>query len=158
MKSRVYIETSVISYYTARLSKDIRTLSRQETTIDWWEDEMRKFDCFISLAVIEEISKGNHLEAEKRMKATQNLSILEDSKEVMVLAEKYFTKLNIPEKSKYDTIHIAYASYYEVEYLLSWNMKHISNPRTQSALIDLNLELNLKTPLLITPEALMEIS
>jgi len=158
MKSRVYIETSVISYYTARLSKDIRTLSRQETTIDWWEDEMRKFDCFISLAVIEEISKGNHIEAEKRMKATQNLSILEDSKEVMVLAEKYFTKLNIPEKSKYDTIHIAYASYYEVEYLLSWNMKHISNPRTQSALIDLNLELNLKTPLLITPEALMEIS
>lgn len=54
MKNRVYIETSVISYYTAKLSKDIRTFSRQETTIDWWEDEMSKFDCFISLAVIED--------------------------------------------------------------------------------------------------------
>lgn len=158
MKSRIYIETSVISYYTAKLSKDIRTLSRQETTIDWWEDEMNKFDCFISLAVIEEISKGNQLEAEKRINASLKFPILEDSNGIMVLAEKYFSKLNIPEKSKYDTIHLAYASYYEVEYLLSWNMKHISNPRTQSALIDLNLELNLKTPLLITPEALMEIS
>lgn len=158
MKSRIYIETSVISYYTAKLSKDIRTLSRQETTIDWWEDELKKFDCYISLAVVEEISKGNPLESEKRLKAVQNMPILVDSIEIMALAEKYFSKLNIPEKSKYDTIHIAYASYYEVDYLLSWNMKHISNPRTQSALVDLNLELNLKTPLLITPEALMEIS
>ncbi len=158
MKSRVYIETSVISYYTAKLSKDIRTLSRQETTIDWWEEEMSKFDCYLSLAVIEEISRGNQFEADKRLKASENIKILGESNEVMVIAEKYFTKLDIPEKSKYDSIHIAYASYYEIEYLLSWNMKHISNPRTQSALIDINLELNLKTPLLITPEGLMEIS
>jgi hypothetical protein len=102
------------------------------------------------------LRKGNQLEAEKRIKASENLPILAESTEIMALAEKYFSKLNIPEKSKYDTLHIAYASCYEVEYLLSWNMKHISNPRTQSALIDLNLELNLKTPLRITPEALME--
>ncbi|MDF3822398.1 type II toxin-antitoxin system VapC family toxin [Leptospira sp. 96542] len=158
MKSRIYIETSVISYYTAKLSKDIRTLSRQETTIDWWEEEKSKFNCFISLAVIEEISRGNQDEAQKRLKASESIPILAEKVEIMTLAEKYFSKLNIPEKSKYDTIHIAYASFYEVEYLLSWNMKHISNPRTQSALIDLNLALNLKTPLLITPEALMEIS
>lgn len=75
---------------------------------------MNKFDCYISLAVIEEISKGNQLEAEKKMKASLNLPILAESSEIMALAEKYFSKSNIPDKSKYDTIHIAYASYYEV--------------------------------------------
>lgn len=158
MKGRVYIETSVISYFTAKLSKDINTLSRQEITIDWWEEERKYYDNYISLAVIEEISRGNPFEAEKRLKVAEEFNILEERKETENLAEKYFSKLNIPEKSRYDTIHIAYASFYEMDYLLSWNMKHISNPRTQSALIELNNNLNIKTPMLITPEILMEIN
>lgn len=158
MKGRVYIETSVISYFTAKLSKDINTLSRQEITIDWWEEEQKYYNNFISLAVIEEISRGNPIEAEKRLKVVDDINILEETVEIQNLADKYFSKLNIPEKSRYDTIHIAYAYFYEIDYLLSWNMKHISNPRTQSALIELNNSLKIKTPMLITPEILMEIN
>ena len=48
MKQRVYVETSVISYVTARPSRDLIVAAHQEITRQWWNGEREKYDLCIS--------------------------------------------------------------------------------------------------------------
>lgn len=63
----VYIESSVIGYLTARLSRDIVVSARQAITTEWWENCRDSFEIFISELVIEEVGSGDYIAAQKRL-------------------------------------------------------------------------------------------
>jgi predicted nucleic acid-binding protein len=157
MKEKIYLETSVISYHTARPSRDIIVLAQQELTWDWWEKSVPEFDVFISQAVIDEIRSGDPEAAEKRLDLIKEFPLLEISKNVENLAAVYIEKLKIPPRAASDAIHIAVACKHEVDYLVTWNCSHIANGVIIKQLLNVNTRQGVKTPVVCTPGELLEI-
>lgn len=111
----------------------------------------------ISEFVIDEVSKGDLEFARLRLESIDGFKVLDVNSEIETLAEKYFSAINIPERSRIDASHLAVAAWHGVDYVLSWNCKHIASGRVQRILEDLNRELDIVTPTVCTPEELMEV-
>jgi hypothetical protein len=79
------------------------------------------------------------------------------NEEVEALAREYFAALDIPEKAMIDAFHLAVAAWHRIDYVLSWNCKHIASGRVQKMLQDANTRLGVYTPIVCTPEELMEV-
>jgi len=154
-KQKVYIESSVTSYYTSKPSKSLIVAAHQKLTYDWWHKSKSKFDCYVSEYVIEEISKGDKVEAAKRLDAVKGIPLLRINEEVNTLAKIYVKLFNIPEDSKFDGFHLATAVLFEIDYLLSWNCKHIVNAIVNNKIRKYNESNSLFIPILCTPEELM---
>lgn len=157
MMPSVYVETTIISYLTARPSRDLIVAGHQQITMDWWHSVRPNVECFISPFVLQEASRGDRALATKRLDAIADLPILAQNETVDVLAESYFEALEIPERAKIDAFHLASAAAYEMDYLLSWNCRHIASARVQKMLQKMNNLLEIPTPVLCTPETLMEV-
>ncbi len=136
MKETVYVESSVISYLNGRPSRDIIITALQELTRIWWEEKRHDFELFISESVIREISAGSANDASKRIESIRGCAILVVDEEAVQLAKKIQRGANLPEKAIEDALHIALATVSEIDYLLTWNCKHIANativPRIES--------------------------
>ncbi|ROL61847.1 PIN domain-containing protein [Bacteroidetes/Chlorobi group bacterium ChocPot_Mid] len=156
-KQKVYIETSVISYLTSKPSRDLIIAGHQQITLEWWKKVKNKFDCYISQIVIEEISKGDAIASTARIKAVQDMPILAYSTEIEDLAKKYVELLNIPEKSKLDAFHLAFAVMFKIDFLLSWNCKHIANAMINLKIKNFNNKSARYVPFLCTPQELLEV-
>jgi hypothetical protein len=126
-KSKVYIETSVVSYLVAKPSMHLITLAHQQITLDWWTHELPKYVPFISSSVTEEAKMGDQEYSQKRLKALEGFKKLEQTPIVLELANEYLTTLHMPEKCRVDCIHMATASVYQMDFMASWNCKHIAN-------------------------------
>lgn len=156
-KQTVYIETSIISYLTSRPSRDLVTASNQKITYDWWHKSRPKFDCYISDFVIWEIAKGDKDASEKRLKAVEGMKQLEYKPEIEELSYKYMELLKIPQRSYLDSVHLALSVWYEIDYLISWNCKHIANAIIFYSLKEYNKINSLYVPILCTPSELREV-
>lgn len=156
MKQTVYIETSVISYLTAKLSRDLIVAAHQHITNDWWENALSNYEAFISPVVLEEISRGDSTAVKARFEKVSTFSVLEILPEVRNLADTYFSALAIPEKAQADTYHLALASWHGMDFLVSWNCTHIVNGHIKMLIEEINAEQGIRTPIICTPEELME--
>ncbi len=156
MNSTVYIETSVISYLTAKPSRDLIVAAHQQMTIDWWETALPNFEVFISPVVIEEAAKGDPHAAKLRLDKIALFPVLEVLPEVHTLAESYFSMIAIPGKARADAYHIALAAWHGIDYLVSWNCTHIANGRIRMVIEEINSMQGIRTPVICTPEELME--
>jgi len=129
-KKRVYVESSVISYLTARPSNDIVKLTKQTQTRMWWE-RRGEWELFISSDVILEIQGGDQDAARKRIEVVSGLPILggteAEAKAIRILADNLMRDGLLPGKANFDAIHIATATIHGMEYLVTWNQKHIFN-------------------------------
>lgn len=157
MKPAVDIETTIISYLTARPSRDLIVAGHQQITVEWWEDVRPKVECFVSPFVIQEASRGDAAMAAKRIEAISEFPVLAQNETVEDLAQMYFERMSIPERAKLDAFHLATAAAYEMDYVLSWNCRHIASAQVQKMVQRLNDELEIQTPIMCTPEALMEV-
>jgi len=110
MKQKVYIETSVISYYTSRPSRDLVTAARQQVTREWWEEMLQQFDAYISALVIEEAKGGDPSAAMKRLEAITEMPVIKVSDEAGNLAGILVSSGTIPEEHSEDSLHIALAT------------------------------------------------
>lgn len=155
MKPTVYIETTIVSYLTARPSRDLIVAGHQQITAEWWEDVRPKVDCFLSPFVIQEASRGDSVMVEKRLESIADIPVLAQNETVDELAQRYFVKMSIPERAKIDAFHLAIAAAYEMDYLLSWNCRHIASAQVQRTIQKMNDEFEIQTPVMCTPEALM---
>ena len=153
MKS-VYIETTIPSLATGRMSRDIIIAGRQATTIYFWEKERHKYDLYVSQYVIDECSLGDSDAAKQRLDFLKNIPVIPKSDQTLMLADSYQELLSIPDKSKIDCFHLAVCVAANIDYLLSWNCTHLGI-LTYVKLQKFNEKLGLFTPLLITPEALI---
>lgn len=154
MQPRIYIETTIPSYLVSKSSRDILVLTHQELSKNWWSRNKNLYSFYISDVVLEEISKGDAELAEKRMEIVKDLKLLAFTDEINVLALKYCEYLNLPKKAILDSMHLAYSVFYEIDFLLTWNCKHLANGFVRAKLRLLNDKLGLKTPEICTPEEL----
>ena len=156
MKPRVYIETSVISYLTARPSNDFRAMSNQNVTLEWWELERPKFELVISEFVIAEASLGHPEAAQRRLAALAGLVELQATQAVKALGRELVTRNALPAVVEIDVLHVAIAAVNGIEYLLTWNCTHIANAHTRPKIEATCRALGYEPPIICTPKELTE--
>ena len=156
MKPRIYIETSIPSYLTARASNDIRAMANQNTTVEWWENRKTDFEIFISEFVIAESSQGHPEAAARRLAVIANIPELNITAEVKTLAKALISEGPIPEKAEIDAYHIAVAAVNGMDYLLTWNCTHIANAVMRIKVEAICRNHNYEPPIICTPLELME--
>ena len=103
------------------------SLRRTNRSHEWWRQKRQEFDCFVSLAVIEELRSGDMDAADKRIEQIQGLSVLEITEEAEYLARKIVEAGAIPYRAVRDAAHIAIATVNEIDYVLTWNCRHLAN-------------------------------
>ncbi len=155
-KQSVYIETTVISYLTARPNRDLIVAAHQQVTVEWWYDTLPKLEPFISPIVIEEVSRGDETAARLRLEKIADMPVLEITDEVRELAEVYFEKIPIPGKARGDAFHLAVTTFHGMDFLVSWNFSHILSARVRAVIQEINTIRGVSTPIICTPEELME--
>lgn len=157
MKNKVYLETTVISYLTARPSKDPIVLGHQEVTKRWWKVIPGKYEIVVSEVVIEEAEAGDALVANERLEAIQNFSVLRLTDDVSERARKYLNVLPIPEKAFGDVLHLSFCSVFKIDYLVTWNCRHLANVEMIKALRYVNEGDGWHTPIICTPDFFVEV-
>lgn len=150
----VYLETTIPSYLAGRLSRDLIVAAHQQITHEWWSNARERFDLFISEAVLEEIRAGNQEMASRRLDLVAGLPVLSIQDDVRTLVRIYNADLGLPPQAGADVLHIAFAVAYELDYLVTWNCKHIANGQVIRRLLRLNQKLGKTSPVIVTPEEL----
>jgi len=150
------LETSVISYLTSRLSRDLIVAGHQQITQEWWANQRDKFEVFVSQTVLEEAAVGDQEAAQQRLGVIESLSLLEISEEAVALAKDLIRIGPLPEKAEVDALHIAIAVTNRVDYLLTWNCKHLANAALRNGIEHVCRSRGYDPVIICTPEELLE--
>jgi predicted nucleic acid-binding protein len=157
MKPDIYIETSVISYLTARPSRDVLTAARQTWTREWWAVAHDHWRLNVSELVVEEAERGDLEAARLRIAALTGLNVMPVSIEAPRFAQQLIDAGAMPATESEDALHIALATVSGARYLVSWNFAHLVGPDAKVKLLDAVRALNQTPALLATPEELLEV-
>ena len=155
MKPKVYLETTIPSYLAARPSRDLLVAAHQQLTRDWWEFRRTHFDLYISELVIQEIRAGDPAIAHERLRLLADIPIVAVGDDIVGLVEDMVSGGPLPAKAVGDAVHIAIATIYGFDYLLTWNCRHIANAELFRALRRIVERRGFDLPALCTPEELM---
>ena len=155
MIESLYLDTSIIGYLTIRPSTNLITASNSVITQNWWDTRRENFTLYISEVVLEELARGDQEIAIKRLDLIRELPLLALNEAVEELAQQFLTKSNLPPKASDDALHIALATVYKVDYLLTWNCKHIANAQIQKKLSQISIQSGYELPTICTPYELM---
>jgi hypothetical protein len=158
MKPRIYVETSVISYLTARPSRDLIVAAHQEITREWWKTRRGEFSLFYSDAVRAEAAMGDSVAAAERLAILDGLELLEIPPQAMGLANALVEATALPPKARVDALHIAVAAYEQMDFVLTWNFKHIANAQLAGKVRQVCEAHGLACPVLCSPLELMEVN
>ena len=156
MKPKAYIETSILSYLTARPSSDVRVLANQVVTIDWWENRRLDFDLFVSEFVVAEAALGDPQAASRRLEVIESIAELEATEAVRELGKALNSEGAIPQQAEVDAYHVAVAAVNAMDYLLTWNCTHIANAAMRSKIDSVCRNHGYEPPVICTPQELME--
>ncbi len=124
-------------------------------TQTWWNIFLEQFSLYISEVVLEEIGRGDAEIATKRREIIRDLPLLEINDAVEELAQQFLIQSNLPPKASDDALHIALATVYELNYLLTWNCRHIANAQIQKKLSRISSQSGYELPTICTPYELM---
>ena len=155
MPRRIYIETTIPSYLTARPSRDIVQAARQQLTREWWDVERRNYDLCISQIVLDEAAAGDAEAAQRRMAVIDTLPLLDLTFEVDGLAETIMQSGLLPASASRDAVHIAVTAVHQVHFLLTWNCRHIANATIFRDLQHIIMSVGYDVPVICTPEELL---
>jgi len=155
MPPKIYLETTVISYLAARPSKDLITAAHQQLTQEWWQDRRQDFDLFSSQLVVQESSAGDVVTAQSRLQLLSGIPLLVVNQACVSLGRALVERGPIPEKAAVDALHIAIATVHGMDYLLTWNCKHIANAEMQTAVNRICRNAGYEPPVTCTPEELL---
>ena len=140
-RETVYLETSVVSYLTARQSRDIVTLAHQEITRDWWSQAADRFAIVVSQVVIDEAAGGDPEQARQRLDILRQFPRVPITDAVEWLMEQYIANGIVPAAHLRDAAHVALATVHDVSYLVTWNCRHIANAFVMRKIMALNNKL-----------------
>lgn len=155
MKRRVYIETTIVSYLTARPSRDLIDVARQEITREWWVERREAFDLFISQFVVDEAGDGDPDAAVRRLTTLRGLRLLEFTPDITALAKALLAEGVFPAKAVTDAFHLAVTTVHRMDVLLTWNCRHLANAELLGAAFHLVRAKGYEPPIVCTPEGLM---
>lgn len=148
--STIYIETSIPSFYYT-LRTDPESIARMHWTRQWWNENSKKFTLMTSAAVIAELRKGTSEKTAERIALLDDIEILTITDEIIDITHIYIDKFVMPKDPQGDALHLAIASYYKIDTLLTWNCRHLANANKFNHIRRVNYEINLPTPILATP-------
>ena len=151
----VYVETSIPSYLTAQLSRDLIIAAHQQITQEWWRTARDRFDLYISEAVLLEIRSGDPDASARRVELVKYMPVLAMKKDIQTLVEVYDQCLGLVGRARTDLPHFAFAVAYKMDYIVTWNCTHIANGEVIRRLQAANERLQRPTPIIVTPEALL---
>ena len=157
VKPKVYLETTILSLLTAWPSRDLITAADQQSTREWWENRRQDFDLFVSPEVIGEAGQRDPAAARLRLEAVATLPVLAATEEVEELTRVILATGLIPPRATRDAAHIAFASVHAMDFLLTWNCRHIHNAMISRRLSEVCSAQGFTLPVLCTPRELMAI-
>lgn len=155
VRLRVYIETSVISYLASRPSRDVVIAAHQALTRQWWDERSGHFELVASALVEEEAGRGDASAAQARLVALDGIPMLGVDDRAVTLAEHLLANGLVPRESAADALHIALAGVNGIDYLLTWNHKHLANALLRTRIEIAVEDLGYAAPVICTPEELM---
>jgi len=130
--------------------------ARQLLTHQWWDEERRKYELVTSQYVLDEASAGDPLLAAERLEALDGIPLLPLDPEIGVVAKEIMSQAILPSKASIDALHIAIVAHHRIEYLLTWNCRHIANARILPRIHDVLRELGVPIPIICTPEEMVD--
>src|SRR5262249_52954812 len=151
----VYLETTFISYLVARSSRDLLVAAHQQITQEWWAKRRGEFECRVSQVVINEASLGDPTEVQKRMAIISGLPALALTETSESLTRTIMAAGILPTQAFPDAAHVAVSAVHAVDYLLTWNCKHLANAQIARRIALVCEKLGQRTPIICTPEELM---
>lgn len=157
MKRSAYLETTVIGYLAMRNSRDVRVAANQLSTHEWWVNHRPDFDIFVSQFVLDECDQGDPSAAAERRIYLNDIPVLDTNEDVEALADVIATELQIPPKARIDAFHISMAAVHGIQFLLTWNCRHIANPENRPKIERACRDRGMEPPLICTPFDLLEI-
>lgn len=156
MKPRVYIETTIVSYLVALATRDIVQSAHQQVTREWWTRRER-FDRFVSRPVLAEAGRGDSTAAARRLDALAGIPVLSVGRGVTTLANALLRTGTLPRKARLDAVHVAVAAVNGMDYLLTWNLRHLANAAIRAKIEEACRTAGIHPPAICTPEELMEV-
>lgn len=151
----VYIETTIVSYLVARPAVGTLAHQWQVWTEDWWRLRRSRFECVVSAEVLREAAEGDPEASRRRLQALSHLTVVRRTPAVDELASALLVAGPLPAKAKADAAHLAVASVYRLDYLLTWNLKHLANAVILARLRPVVEQHGFRLPLVCTPLQLM---
>ena len=151
----VYIETSIISYMRQKPSTHVVLAARQLLTHQWWNDERSNYQLVASQIVIDEASAGDPTLAAERLHLLAGIPLLPLDPVIADIADEIMSRAILPEKARTDALHIATVAHHRIQYLLTWNCRHIANARILPRIRDVLNDLLIPVPVICTPEEMV---
>ena len=155
MKPTVYIETTIPSLLTAWPNRDLQVAAQQVTTREWWEKRRQAFDLYVSQEVLKEAARGDANAVRSRLAALTECKVLAATDMAEALTERILSTGLIPSRAASDAVHIGYAAAHGMDFLLTWNCRHILNKVIERRLAGVCATMGLSLPVLCTPSELM---
>lgn len=152
---RVYLETTIVSYLAAWPSRDLVTAAHQQITREWW-GRRDQFELFVSELVLQEAGAGDATAASRRLEILQGIPVLSITRDAVDLAEELVRRVPLPEKAVADALHISLSVLGGVDFLVTWNCKHIANAVLRHSIEKICRAKQFEPPIICTPEELME--
>jgi hypothetical protein len=154
MAERVYIETTVVSYLTARPTRDVVMAGHQQVTHEWWDTRRTNYELCVSQLVLDEAEAGDAQAAQERLLVLRPMLVLETTADA--LAKELLQAGALPTKAADDALHIAIAATKAVPYLLTWNCRHLANAAMRPVIETVCKANGFTAPIICTPEELLE--
>lgn len=151
----VYIETTIVGHIAGRIHRDPFVAARQEVTRKWWRDNAARYTVFISQLVLDECLNGDPSAAAERLDVVKDIDLIESSDEVDALAAALIAGKAIPVSEPRDAFHIAISAVNGVNYLMTWNFRHIANASLRGSIEQVCRDAGFEPPIICTPDELM---
>ena len=152
----VYIETSIVSYFRQQPSTQVVMAARQVLTHQWWDNERTKYELVTSQYVLDEASAGDPLLAAESLESLDGIPLVSLDAEIEVIANEIMSRAILPPKASVDALHIAAVAHHRIEYLLTWNCRHLANAKILPRIHEVLNVLGIPIPMICTPEEMVD--
>ncbi len=154
-RPKVYLETTIPSFnHETRTEPEI--VVRRNWTQHWWDFKRESYDLFTSEAVIQELEAGDYPSKHDALSLLEDIPLLAITEAVAEIVETYIRHSVMPADPAGDALHLALASHYKCDFLLTWNCRHLANANKLQHIRRVNVMLGLFVPNLVTPLEFLE--
>jgi hypothetical protein len=155
MSRSVYIETTIVSYLKARPSRDLVRAAEQQITREWWDVQRPRFDLYTAELVLIEAAAGDPEGAAERLAVLRELPLLDTTQRALQVADVLLASAALPQTAERDALHVGVAADNGVDFLLTWNCRHLANAMLRDRIEEACERAGLRAPTICTPEELM---
>jgi predicted nucleic acid-binding protein len=154
MRQRVYIETTIPSFYH-EMRTEPEMVARRNWTRTWWDDRRHAYQLVTSVAVLDELQPGTFPNKDQALALLTEVPFVPVEPTIIEIVETYIQRMVMPSDPTGDALHLALASYHKCDFLLTWNVRNLANANKFAHIRSVNTLLGLFTPTLVTPLELL---